>query len=159
MLANQVVIEASGSQIGVRVYTLDSPPSPFTKNFALNSPSLDVYMFTTPTLADADNSWNNESSGNVTYRGQLQSVNWLISLMVTGVVGVEDAFLNIKDPYNFEQARNLTNETVSQGSGFVVEIKAEAIPYSKVRHSLWPNSSPVWVHASYITLLWQTVAA
>lgn len=90
------------------------------------------------TPSDAANSWNNASSGNVTYRGQLQDVNSLIALMVPGVIGVIDAFRYIKDPYNFEQARNLTNETVSQGSGFVVEVGVQVISLSKERHSLWP---------------------
>lgn len=32
--------------------------------------------------------------------------------MVVGVIGVEPGFIYIKSSYNFEQARNLTNETV-----------------------------------------------
>lgn len=56
-------------------------------------------------------SWNNESTGDETYRGRLEAVNALIADMVPGVIG-GPGFYYIKDPYNFTQARNLTNATV-----------------------------------------------
>ncbi|CAM9207574.1 unnamed protein product [Ectocarpus sp. 8 AP-2014] len=86
----------------------DMPPSPLDWDDKDHQDSVDSFYLNNV----SGYSWNNASSGNVTYRGQLENVNWLISLMVPGIIGVEDAFLDIKDPYNFEQARNLTNETV-----------------------------------------------
>lgn len=61
-------------------------------------------------------SWNNESTGETTYRGQLEDINRLIANMVPGVIGQGD-FVDIMDPYNFQQARNLTNDTVRPEGG------------------------------------------
>lgn len=57
------------------------------------------------------NSWNNQTTGEATYRGNLEDINAIIARMVDDVIGA-GAFADIKDPYNFQQARNLTNETV-----------------------------------------------
>ena len=68
-----------------------------------------------PTLPETTvPSWNNETTGEKTYRGQLEAVNSLLADMenVLGGVGFQD----IENPYNFEQARNLTNATVSDAS-------------------------------------------
>ncbi|CAM9938114.1 unnamed protein product, partial [Pylaiella littoralis] len=85
----------------------DAPPEPFDWDNRQHQDAMDSFYLKNVT----EYSWNNESTGVVTYRGQLEVVNDLIELMKPDIIG-QGAFADIEVEYNFTLARSLTNETV-----------------------------------------------
>lgn len=69
----------------------------------------------TATLGTAPRSWNNASTGDITYRGQLDVVNMLLDLMVNGTIG-GPYFPDFYSPYNFTLAKTITSDAVSADS-------------------------------------------
>lgn len=58
-------------------------------------------------------SWYDNSTGNLTYRSQLDTINSLFGLMTDGVLG-GPGFYGFRASYDFDTARNLTGDAVSR---------------------------------------------